>query len=80
MGEQQTISYNDPVVPKNLGDGLFLWGGDIFCSYPLKGTEVKESYVIYDFGVYTVKVYWIISNGKRVDPKWERIYPKEGAT
>lgn len=73
-------NHNDPALFTDLGDGLYMWGGDIFCSYPCLGTEVKENYVIFDFGVYTVKVYWIISNGKRVDPKWERIYPKEGAT
>ncbi len=73
-------NYNDPALFTDLGDGLYMWGGDIFCSYPLKGTDIKESYVIYDFGVYTVKVSWTILDGKRVNPKWERIYPEEGAT
>ena len=73
-------NHNDPALFTDLGDGLYMWGGDIFCSYPLKGTDIKESYVIYDFGVYTVKVSWTVSDGKRIDPKWERIYPEEGVT
>ena len=71
-------NYNDPAFPKDLGDGLYMWGGDIFCSYPCLGTEVQENYVIFDFGVYTVKVSWTNSNGKRVNPKWERKYAEEG--
>ena len=71
-------NHNDPALFTDLGDGLYMWGGDIFCSYPCLGTEVKENYVIFDFGVYTVKVSWTNSGGKRIDPKWQRIYPEEG--
>lgn len=70
-------NYNAPAVPKDLGDGLYMWGGDIFCSYPLKGTEIADNYVVFDFGVYTVKVSWTNSGGKRINPKWERTYPDE---
>lgn len=65
----------DPNIIEDLGDGLFRWCGDIFCSYPIKGTEIKDDCVIFDYGVYTVVVSWINSGGKRTDPKWERIYP-----
>ena len=71
-------NYNDPALFTDLGDGRYMWGGDIFCSYPCLGTEVKENYVIFDFGVYTVKVSWKNSEGKRTEPKWKRIYPEGG--
>ena len=68
-------NYNSPVLPKDLGDGLLLWGGDLFCEYPLKGTDIKEDLVIYDYGVYTVVVSWTNSGSKRLNLKWQRIYP-----
>ena len=68
-------NYNSPVLPKDLGDGLFLLGGDLFCEYPLKGTDIKEDHVIYDYGVYTVVVSWTNSGSKRLNLKWQRIYP-----
>lgn len=71
-------NHNGPALFKDLGDGLYMWGGDIFCSYPCLGTEVTDSYVIFDFGVYTVKVSWTNSGGKRTNPKWERIYAEGG--
>ena len=69
-------NYNDPALFTDLGDGLYMWGGDIFCSYPRLSTEVTDSYVVFDFGVYKVKVSWKNSEGKRTEPKWKRIYPE----
>ena len=71
-------NHNDPALFTDLGDGLYMWGGDIFCSYPCLSTEVTDSYVVFDFGVYKVKVSWKNSEGKRTEPKWERIYPEGG--
>ena len=51
-------NHNDPALFTDLGDGLYMWGGDIFCSYPCLSTEVTDSYVVFDFGVYKVKVSW----------------------
>lgn len=68
-------NYFDPDFAVDLGDGLFLWCGDIFCKYPLKGTDVQNDHVTFDYGVYTVTVSWTNSGGKRINPKWKRIYP-----
>lgn len=68
--------YKNSVVPKDLGDGLYLFGGALFCEYPVKGTDIKDDHVIFDYGVYSIKVSWTnTDDGKRIDPKWERIYP-----
>lgn len=70
----------DSIVINNvedLGDGLYWFMGDIHCDYPRISTEIGENYVIFEFEPYTVKVTWENSNGKRVNPHWERIL-KEG--
>ena len=63
-------------MPKDLGDGLYLFGGGLFCEYPVKGADVKDDHVIFDYGVYNITVSWTnTDDGKRIDPKWERTYP-----
>ena len=66
----------DPAVAEDLGDGLFRWCGDIFCTYPLIRSKVSDSSVIYDYGVYTVTVSWTNSDGYRTNPQWVRKYPE----
>lgn len=56
------------------GDGLFMFGNDIHCTYPRISVEIKPTYVIYEYEPYTVKVSWENQDGKRVNVKCERFY------
>ena len=56
------------------GDGLYSLFGDIFCTYPLLGTTVNDSSVIFDYKNYRITVSWTDSGGKRINPKWAREY------
>lgn len=57
------------------GDGLYFFGGDLFCIYKLLGTTVNDDSVIFDYGKYSVTVSWNNDgDGKRINPKWKREY------
>lgn len=66
------ISTKLTVEPK--GDGLYLFGNDLFCTYPLLGTTVNEDSVVFDYEKYTITVSWENNGNKRVKPKWKRVY------
>lgn len=57
------------------GDGLYFFGGDLFCTYKLLSTEINETSVKYEYEPYTVTVSWTKSgDNKKTDPKWKREY------
>lgn len=57
------------------GDGLYYFGGDLFCAYELLGTTINDNSVIFDYAPYTVTVSWTNSgDGVRTNPTWQRQY------
>lgn len=57
------------------GDGLYFFGGDLFCTYKLLGTTINDNSVIFDYEKYTVTVSWTnTSNNVKTNPKWIREY------
>lgn len=65
---------NTKLQIKPCGDGLYLFGGDLFCTYKLLGTTVSDNSVIFDYEKYTVTVSWENNGDSRINPKWEREY------
>lgn len=60
---------------KALGDGLYQFGGDLICTYPLLGTTISENLVKFEYEKYYVTVSWTNSgDNERKNPKWERVY------
>lgn len=59
---------------KPCGDGLYYFGGDLFCAYKLLGTTINENSVVFDYAPYTVTVSWTNSGNKRTNPTWQRVY------
>lgn len=72
-------SKNTMLTVQPCGDGLYFFGGDLFCIYKLLGVEITESSVQFEYEKYYVFVSWE-NNGKgiRENPKWERIYKHTG--
>ena len=61
------------VVP--CGDGLYYFGGDLFCTYKLLSTEINDTSVKFEYEKYFVTVTWTKSgDNKKTNPKWERTY------
>lgn len=59
----------------NCGDGLYFFGGDLFCTYKLLGTIINNNSVIFDYEKYTVTVSWTNGgDGVRTNPTWQRHY------
>lgn len=60
---------------KSYGDGLYYFGGDLFCTYNLLGTTINDTSVVFDYAPYTVTVSWTNSgDGVRTNPTWQRQY------
>lgn len=57
-----------------IGDGLYFFGGDLFCAYELLSTTVNEDSVEFEYEKYTVTVSWENEGEKRTNPKLERKY------
>ena len=60
-----------------LKDGLFKFGGDIVCSYPLLGTiiDLENHKVTFNYQPYKIEVTWTeTTEGTRTNPHWRRIY------
>lgn len=57
------------------GDGLYLFGGDLFCTYKLLGTTITDTSVKFEYEKYYVTVSWTNDGeGIRKNPKWLREY------
>lgn len=69
-------SKNTMLTVQPCGDGLYFFGGDLFCIYKLLGVEITESSVQFEYEKYTVTVSWDNDeiNNKRINPKWVRTY------
>lgn len=70
-------SKNTMLTVQPLGDGLYFFGGDLFCTYKLLGTIVSDNSVVFEYEKYTVTVSWendTETNNKRINPKWKREY------
>lgn len=70
-----TTNTNLDVQP--CGDGLYYFGGDLFCAYKLLSTIVNDNSVVFEYEKYTVTVSWdndTETNNKRINPKWSRVY------
>lgn len=65
-------------MDKMYGDGLFMFGGDIHCTYPLLSTEMGDDYVMFEYEPYSIKVSWENQDGKRVNPICEKIDKQGG--
>lgn len=62
------------IVP--YGDGLFLVGNDIVCSYPLQGVTLalEQHRVTFKYAPYDVIVEWDeLTEGVRTNPRWRRV-------
>lgn len=62
------------IVP--YGDGLFLVGNDIVCSYPLQGVTItlSQHQIIYHYEPYDILVKWDEqTEGVRTNPRWRRM-------
>lgn len=63
------------LITKPCGDGLYYFGGDLFCIYQLLGTTITDTSVVFDYAPYTVTVSWTNSGeGVRTNPTWQRQY------
>lgn len=71
-----SCSSEDPdLTIKLCGDGLYYFGEDLFCTYPLLGTTINENSIVFDYAPYTVTVSWTNSGGGvRINPTWQRQY------
>lgn len=72
-------AYNSPVPFKDMGDNLFMCGGDLFCTYPLLSVSSSSTAKIFEYEPYTITVTFDVENGVRKNPHWVREY-KEAAT
>lgn len=60
---------------KSCGDGLYYYGGDLFCAYKLLSTTITDTSVKFEYDKYYVTVSWINSgDGVRTNPTWQRVY------
>lgn len=77
MANENTPTENTKLKVVPCGDGLYFFGGDLFCTYKLLGTEITSTSVKFEYEKYYVLVSWtnLDTNGnRRTTPKWERIY------
>lgn len=64
-----------------LGDGLYRFGGDIICTYPLLGTTSGTNSLTYHYQPYDVTVSWTLAeDGSKQSPTWKRVYKSSGGT
>ncbi len=74
FAEAASTAENTALKIKPYGDGLYYIGGDLFCAYPLLGTEITGTYVKFEYEKYFVIVSWTNSGDKRANPTWQRQY------
>jgi len=75
--EVENIADKDLITISYLGDGLYYFGGDIFCTYSLLGTTITETSVKFEFEPYYVTVSWTNNDSDgfiRSNPQWVRDY------
>lgn len=61
-------------------DGIYQFGGDIICTYPLLGTTPGTNFLTFHYKPFDIIVSWTVAeDGSKQNPTWQRVYKSSGS-